>query len=307
MPELPEVETIVSDLNKILPGLIIRDFWCNAKNIIKQPKSFNKFKNDITGKKILKISRRGKNILIEISDSLIILVHQKMTGHLLFGKYQTVSQKSKIKSPKLKNNIIWETAEAGPLRDDPYNRFIHMVLTLSNEKHLVLSDVRKFAKVMLINKNDLENFPDLKNLGPEPLEKDFTLKEFQKILGKTGKNKKIKQFLMEQKNIVGIGNIYADEILWQAGVNPLRNSGDLNEKDIENIFNAIKEVLKTAIKAGGDSMSDYRRPSGEKGNYQNMQNAYRQTGKLCKKNDGGIIKRIKLGQRSTHFCPVHQK
>lgn len=306
MPELPEVQTIVSDLNKILPGLYVRDFWCDVKNMLKQPRSSDEFKNEITGKKILKIFRRGKNILIETSGGLIILVHQKMTGHLLFGKYRTVNPKSKVQNSKLKNNIEWEAAEKGPLKNDPYNRFIHMVLTLSNGKHLVLSDVRKFAKVMLITKNDLENISDLKNLGYEPLEKDFTLKEFQEILEKGGKKRKIKQFLMEQKNIAGIGNIYADEILWTAGVSPLRNIGDLNKEEIERVFYAIKEVLKIAIKAKGDSISDYRRPSGEKGGYQNIQNAYRQTGKPCKKNDGGIIKRVKLGQRSAHFCPVHQ-
>lgn len=296
MPELPEVETIVSDLNKILPGLFVRDFWCDAKNMIKQPKSFDEFKNTITGKKILKISRRGKNILIELRGDLIILVHQKMTGHFLYGKYKFEKSINK-----------WETVENGPLKNDSYNQFIHFVITLSNGKHLAFSDVRKFAKVILFEKSEMEEIPDLKNLGPEPLEKDFTLKKFQKILEHAGKKKKIKQFLMEQKNIAGIGNIYADEILWTAGISPLRNLDELNEEETTRVFHAIKKVLKTAIKAKGDSMSDYRRPSGEKGNYQNMQNVYRQTGKPCKKNDGGIIKRIKICGRSTHFCPVHQK
>lgn len=306
MPELPEVETIVSDLNKALPGLIVRDFWCDSRKMIKAPKDFDEFKNGIVGKKILKIERRGKNILIELSGGLIILAHQKMTGHFLFGRYRTKSQILNLKSQN-NSNVIWEAVEAGPLRDDPYNRFIHIVFTLSNGKHLALSDVRKFAKIMLFKKTELGEISDLKNLGPEPMDKKFTLTEFKKVLEKGGKKKKIKQFLMEQKNIAGIGNIYADEILWTAYVSPLRSLGDLNKKDIENVFKAVKDVLKIAIKAKGDSMSDYRRPSGEKGNYQKIQNAYKQTGKLCKKNDGGIIKRVKLGARSTHFCPVHQK
>lgn len=295
MPELPEVQTIVSDLNKILPGLYVRDFWCDAKNMIKRPKSFDEFKKAITGKNILKISRRGKNILIEISGGLIILVHQKMTGHFLYGNYKYN-----------KGSHKWLAEKKGPLRDDPYNQFIHFVIILSNGKHLAFSDVRKFAKVILFKKSEVEEIVDLKILGPEPLQKNFTLKEFQKILKHMGKKKKIKPFLMEQKNIAGIGNIYSDEILWQADISPFKNSGDLSEEETARVFYAIKEVLKTAIKAKGDSMSDYRRPSGEKGNYQNMQNAYRQTGKPCKKNDGGIIKRVKLGGRSAHFCSIHQ-
>ena len=111
---------------------------------------------------------------------------------------------------------------------------------------------------------------------------------------------------MDQKNIAGIGNIYADEILWEAGINPLRAVKLLNEEELEKIYKAIPKILRRAIKAKGDSMSDYRRPSGAKGNYQNIQNVYRQTGELCKKNDGGIIKRIKIGKRSAHFCPIHQ-
>lgn len=295
MPELPEVQTIVSDLNKILPGLYIRDFWCDARKMIKDPKDFDEFKDKIIGNKILKISRRGKNILIEISGGLIILVHQKMTGHFLYGNYKY-------------NEVLkkWQAEKKGPLRDDPYNQFIHFVITLSNKKHLAFSDVRKFAKVILFKKSETEEIADLKNLGQEPLDKKFTLKEFKEILKRGGKNKKIKQFLMDQNYIAGIGNIYADEILWLAGVSPLRNLGSLNENEKENIFYSIKDVLKIAIKEKGDSMSDYRRPSGEKGNYQNIQNAYRQTGKLCKKNDNGIIKRIKIGSRSAHFCPVHQ-
>lgn len=309
MPELPEVQTIVSDLNKVLPGLTVRDFWCDSRKMIKVPKDFDEFKNGIVGKKILKIERRGKNILIELSGGLIILAHQKMTGHFLYGEYQNVKIKNQNDISKLKNKKekdTWIAVQNGPLKDDPYNKFIHMVFTLSNGNHLAFSDLRKFAKVMLINKNDLENTPDLTKLGPDPIDKKFTLESFKEILRFNGKKKKIKQFLMEQKNIAGIGNIYADEILWAAYVSPLRNLGELNEKDTENIFKAIKEILKTAIKAKGDSMSDYRRPSGEKGNYQKIQNAYRQTGKPCKKNDGGIIKRVKIGGRSTHFCPIHQ-
>jgi len=312
MPELPEVQTIVSDLNKVLPGLIIRDFWCDSPKIIKSPKNLDEFKKSIVGKKILELRRRGKNILIDFSNEFVLLIHQKMTGHLLFGKYKIISKKFHLvdgfqkdsKSKNYQENEFWEAKEAGPLRDDSYNQHIHFVLNLSNGMNLALSDVRKFAKIILGKKEEVENLSELKSLGVEPIQKKFTFRKFQEIISE--KSGKIKQVLMDQKNISGIGNIYADEILWEAGAHPARAAKSLSREELKKIYKAIVKVLKIAIKARGDSMSDYRRPSGEKGNYQNMQNAYRQTGKLCKKNDGGIIKRIKIGQRSTHFCPVHQ-
>lgn len=312
MPELPEVQTIVSDLNKVLPGLYVRDFWCDSQKMIKAPRSLEEFRKNIIGKKILGLRRRGKNILIDLSGEFTLLIHQKMTGHLLYGKYRVKIQHfhsagSREKGKKLKNdkNTVWEAAEAGPLRDDPYNQHIHLILNLSNGKCLALSDVRKFAKAMLVKTEQAENLKELKELGSDPTDKNFTFKKLKEIIAK--KSGKIKQVLMDQKNISGIGNIYADEILWEASVNPLRVARSLSDIEFQKIFKAIKEVLSMAIKAKGDSMSDYRRPSGEKGNYQNMQKVYRQTGKKCAKSDGGIIKRIKLGQRSTHFCPVHQK
>lgn len=304
MPELPEVQTIISDLSKVLPELTVRDFWCGWKKMIKAPKSAEEFRKNIIGKKILELSRKGKNILIDLSGGFTLLIHQKMTGHLLFGKYQKASQKlnSKVKNDE---NIKWEAVEKGLLRDDPYNQYIHFILTLSNGKHLALSDVRKFAKVMLVKSAKLANLKELNELGPDPIDKNFTLKKFKEIISK--KNGKIKQVLMEQKNISGIGNIYSDEILWEAGVSPLRRANSLSDSELQKIFTSVKKVLLIAIKARGDSMSDYRRPSGEKGNYQNLQKAYRQTGKKCFKNDGGTIKRLKIGQRSAHFCSTHQK
>lgn len=277
MPELPEVQTIVSDLERVLPNLKIKDVWSDWKKIIKQPKSFDEFRKKLIGKKIIKIRRKGKNILIDLSGDETLLIHQKMTGHILYG----------------------------PLRDDPYNQYIHLLINLSNGYSLALSDLRKFAKVLIWPTNKLDELEDLKKIGPEPLDKNFTFEKFKEIFA--GKKGKIKHFLMDQKNIAGIGNIYADEILWEAGAHPLREIQKISGAELKKIYEAIKKVLRKAIEAKGDSMSDYRRPSGEKGNYQNMQNAYRMTGQKCKKKDGGVITRVKSGGRGTHFCPVHQK
>ncbi len=298
MPELPEVETIVNDLKTVLPGLKIRDVWTDFKKCVKRPKSFAKFKKEIIGKKILGIERRGKNILILLSRGLILLVHQKMTGHLLYGKW----------TPSLASGggrgVRWESVLPGPLRDDPENRFIHLIFFLSNGYQLALCDMRKFAKVALWKATDPEEIKDVKELGPDPFGKNFTFEKFRRrIKGRRA----IKQVLMDPKIVAGIGNIYADEILWKASVHPAKQAEKLDEKELKKIYGAITPILKRAIKARGSSYIDYRDAFGGKGSYQKTRLAYQMTGTKCKKKDGGIIEKIKIGQRSAHFCPVHQK
>lgn len=292
MPELPEVQTVVSDLNKVLPGLKIREVWCDFRKMIKYSKSFKKFKKELVGKKILKIRRRGKNILIDLSAHKTLLIHQKMTGHMLYGRWNFEQGK-------------WIGIEKGPIRDDPQNRFLHLVIGLSGNKQLALSDLRKFAKVLLWPTDKLSELEDIKDIGPEPLEKSFTFEKFEKIL--ENKRGKIHHVLMDQNIIAGIGNIYSSEILWEAEIHPLKDISQLKEAELKKIYQAIKKVLTKALKAKGDSTSDYRRPSGEKGGYQKIQNAYQMEGTKCKKRDGGTIQRIKIGSRSAHFCPKHQK
>ncbi|MEW5907861.1 MAG: DNA-formamidopyrimidine glycosylase [Patescibacteria group bacterium] len=265
MPELPEVETIVNDLKKVLLGLKIQDVWSDVFPA-------QKIKEEVVGKKILKIERKGKNILIWLSDSRIVLIHLKLTGYLLYG-------------------------------ENPQSKFIHLIFKLSNGKQLALSDVRKFAKVLILDTDKITE--ETKRLGPEPLDKDLTLAKFIERL-KVRKGK-IKQILMDQSVIAGIGNIYSDEILWLAGIHPLKEIKNLTLKEFKNIYQAMKIVLKKAIKARGDSIVDFRDISGKKGKYQEMQYAYQMTGTKCKKKDGGIIKKIKIGGRSAHFCPIHQK
>ncbi len=291
MPELPEVETIVRDLRKAILGRKIEDVWSDAEKIVRRPVSFKEFKKRVIGKKIKNVSRRAKNIIIDLSEDTIILIHQKMTGHLLLGQWY-------------QKGFSWIPKEKGPM-EDPINRFIHLIFWLDNGKMLVLSDLRKFAKVLLLPKKQFEELPELKKLGPEPLDKSFTEAVFSgAIFSKKGK---IKQVLMNQEVISGIGNIYSDEILWEAKIHPLREISKLTLEDAKNIYLATKRVLKTAIRLKGDSMSDYRLLNGEKGGYQNVQKVYRREKKLCLRGDGGIITRLKIGGRSAHFCPVCQK
>ncbi len=280
------METIVNDLKKVLPGLKIRDVWSDFFNA-------RKIKKEAIGRKILKVERRGKNILIYLSDGKTILVHQKMTGHLLYGKFEARSTKSETK---------WIAVEPGPLRD-PENRFIHLLFFLSNGKQLALCDMRKFAKVVILPTEKIAE--EFKKIGIDALNKGLSFVKFKEIIVK--RSGKIKIVLMDQSLIAGIGNIYADEILWMAGAHPLKPANKLKEIELKKIYNAIRPVLKKAIKARGSSYIDYRDAHGREGNYQKMHYAYQQTGKKCQRRDGGIIKKIKIGGRSAHFCPVHQK
>jgi formamidopyrimidine-DNA glycosylase len=282
MPELPEVETTTRGLRKEIIGLKILDVWTdlNTKDkrkvdTISNPHYFLRFKKEISGKKIISVGRRAKNILINTSEGKTILIHMKMTGYLFVGK-----------NPKIK--------------------FAHVIFTLSNKKFLVFSDMRKFGKITLLNTKETDNSKHLKNLGPEPLSKDFDFKKFkERILKKT--NVKIKTVLMDQSIIAGIGNIYSDEILWRAGIHPKRKVVNLKEKELKLIFQAIKTLLKKGIDFGGDSMSDYRNIYGNPGKFQLHHMAYRRTGEKCHKSGcPGVIMREVINNRSAHFCSKHQ-
>jgi len=307
MPELPEVQTTVDILEGKLKGLVVLDVWTDydsvfhkGKNNIKNKKYFSFFKREVLSKKILSVKRRAKNVLINVSGNHTILVHLKMTGHLLYGKYKFENQ------PNVRRGKKWLPASSGPLAD-PYNRFIHLAFSLSNGNTLVLSDARKFAKVFVFDTDKTHEIADLEKLGPEPLHEGFTYKIFKDQLQKKP-NGKIKTVLMDQTIISGIGNIYSDEVLWMSSIHPLTKVKDIGGKSLKLIFNNIKKVLNESIKVGGDSMSDYRNPFGERGGYQDIHKVYRRTGEKCRrKNCKGIVRRLKVGGRSAHYCDVHQK
>jgi len=291
MPELPEVETTVRDLKKHILGRKIEDVWSDAKSLIKKPKDFGLFKKEIIGKEIKKNWRRGKNILFELSGEKTLLIHQKLTGHLLLGKWELAKGE-------------WQAKIPGPLFNDPMNRFLHLIFWLDDGRMLALSDLRKFAKVELWDSEKFKESEELKSLGPEPLEKEFTFEKFRKTLQQA--QGKIKQVLMDQNIIAGIGNIYSDEILWEAKVNPLKETKQLSDEKIKRIYRAMREILPKAIEVGGESISDFRRISGEKGGFDPWRKVYRREGEKCPR-CGTIIKRIKIGGRSTHYCPQCQK
>ncbi len=289
MPELPEVETTIRGLKpKVLHRTFI-DIWTNWPGLIKKPHSFLDFKSQIKGKRILGIKRVGKNILFGLSGDLVMLVHQKMTGHLLYGKWK-------------EENGKWVSQTEGPIKNDPQNRFLHLVFFLNNGFQIALSDLRKFAKVELWQKSEIANDLVLKNLGPDDLK--ISLTQFKNRLRK--KKSKIKQALMDQSVITGIGNIYSDEILFEAKVHPTKLTGELKESQVSAIYKAMKNILALAITAGGTSVSDYRTPTGEKGKFGEIRKVYRKTGESCPDCKAKIA-RLKIGGRSAHYCPRCQK
>lgn len=304
MPELPEVETTVRGIRKYAVGKTITDCWTDydsafhaGKGNIKDRKYFVKFRKLVINSKITGVDRRAKNILIHLSNGYTLLIHMKMTGHVLYGKY--TFDKKKKKDP-------WTPVGEGPLQD-PFNRHIHFVLVLDGHHHLALSDMRKFAKVTLIETDKLEQSLHTSHLGPEPLLANFTLSKFKERLLKRPPAP-IKSALMDQELISGIGNIYSDEILWRAGVHPESRFKAIPEKEVGLMFKAMKETLKKGIDFGGDSMSDYRNLDGERGEFQEHHEAYRRTGKKCRKRGcGGMIERKVIRGRSGHFCGRHQK
>lgn len=322
MPELPEVHTTATKLNDLISGLTISDVWTDyhsplfdGKKQIKNKKYFGQFKKDVVGAKVVSVTRRAKNVLINLNTGKTVLVHMKMTGHLLYGTYKRndkflLAQAGQISNVQLqekwkKESWIPDEKENSPLWDS-YNRFIHLVFSFSNKKNLILSDVRKFAKVVVEDTDEIFTSEHLGDLGPEPLEKNFTYEIFKERLDKKI-NWPIKLALMNQELIAGIGNIYSDEMLWRAGIHPMEPIRNVPPNKIKLLFKTLKETLERGIDFGGDSMSDYRQPDGTPGKFQNKHMAYKRKNVPClKKGCGGIMKRIVVGARSAHFCEKHQ-
>ena len=308
MPELPEVHTTSTILNKLLKGLSIRNVWSDYGGVIHKGKKnikdagyFSAFKKGLKGRQILSVARRGKNVLIHISQEKTIIIHMKMTGHLLYGKYEKTSRKNGGKT-----ETSWKPISPQGLKD-PYNRFIRLAFELSNGKYLALSDARRFAKVAFENTVRLNHHPDLEKLGPEPNDRKFSFTRFKGCLQKKPAGR-VKLVLMDQEIISGIGNIYSDEILWRAGVHPEERVKNIPDRTLKKIYRTMKLILRKGMVLGGDSTSDYRNPHGLRGSFHYHHKAYRRTGNRCgKKGCGGIILRKIVGARSAHFCDRHQK
>ncbi len=288
MPELPEVETIRKGLLAKIKGKKIKDVE------IRVPKLVNfdiaGFKKGVKDASIVNIRRRAKLVIIDLSNGNSLVIHLKLTGQLI---YQGEDEKSTRAIFYFRDSKLSKGEKRRGTR--PF----------SDKTQLVFNDVRKFGYFKLIPTAKLEDFFKAQKFGPEPLDEDFTLDRFKEILKRKSKGK-IKPFLLDQSNIAGIGNIYADESLFEAKILPTRIISTLKEDEIKNLYNSIKKVLNEAIKYKGSSFDSYVDSLGEEGNFAPRVKVYRRTGQKCYRCDG-IVKRIVLGGRGTHFCPKCQK
>jgi formamidopyrimidine-DNA glycosylase len=270
MPELPEVETVTRGLARTIIGKTIAAFDCDTKKMLNHPLAF--YRKTLREKKIIEINRRAKMIIVKLNDGWNILVHLKMTGQLVYGCQR--------------------------------NRFTHAVFTFRDQTHLYFNDVRKFGWLRLFTDAELIKHLD-HDLGPEPLDSAYTLEVINNELKKRPNNR-IKQFLMDNRNVVGIGNIYSDEICYYAKVRPDRRVKTLKEREIKLLFKGIKHILAEAIKYEGTSISDYVNAMGEAGAYAKKLKVYGRYDEKCFK-CCGVVKRLKIGGRTSSFCPRCQK
>lgn len=295
MPELPEVETIVNDLNKKIKGDTIVGFWSDVPAAIKNA-TIDKFKKEIKGRKILQAHRIGKNMFIDLSGEKTMYIHLKMTGHLLVKDQGTVGSEQYF--------------------SDKVNQYIHHIWRLQSkklkvkskndyDKTLEFSDLRKFAKIILLDTPKIKEYKDIINLGVDAMDKKFDFKKFNGILDKYTKTP-VGILLMDQNKIAGIGNIYRSEILFDAGVLPVRKVSALSGAEKKKVFNSTKKILKKAVKFRGTSDSDYRDTDGAPGGFQKILSVYNRERQKCKR-CGTIILRRKLGGRSVFYCPKCQK
>lgn len=306
MPELPEVHTTVTGLREVLPGLVIGDIWTDmwseaklSRNTIKDRSYFPYFKKYTLRRKIVSVRRRAKHILLDLDNGFTVVIHMKMTGHLMYGRYK----KEKTYNGK---EWPWKPVDSTSPLNDPYNRHIRVVFALSNGHHLAFSDSRKFGTIVVEKTSSLqaERFA---RLGPEPLETTFTRTRFKERLMKSPA-RAIKTVLMDQSIVAGIGNIYSDEMLHRAHILPVRTPKSLDETEWKKLFRTMKEVLTEGIDFGGDSTSDYRNIEGRCGTFHENHRVYLRTKEKClTRGCGGIIERQTIGGRSAHFCRKCQK
>jgi len=227
------------------------------------------YQQTLRGLKILSVDRRAKMIIVSLSGGWRLLIHLKLTGQLVY-------------------------------RGDP-NRFTHAIFTFKGKRRLFFNDVRKFGWIRLYREGELDKHLVAMKLGPEPLEAKFTLAQFKRELEKRPNNK-IKQFLMDPANLAGIGNIYSDEICFFARVRPTRRVKELTAHEISLLFKGIKKILTAAVKYEGTSISDYVNVQGEAGAYTKKLKVYQRYGEKCFRCPG-LVERIKLGGRTSSFCP----
>jgi formamidopyrimidine-DNA glycosylase len=287
MPELPEVEVVKKSLERKLKNLTIKEVFINNNKL--RYKINNKELSKIKGLKIISVRRRSKYLLINLEKNITILAHLGMTGKFFIFE----------KNKKYKTSFYYSLKKNDSKHD-------HLTFFLSKGFKLIYNDVRKFGFIKLFESQNIYKCNHLKFLGPEPLNKDFNKNYISNYF--LNKKTKIKNLLMNQKFIAGLGNIYCNEILFLCKISPNRIVKKINKQESEKIVKFTKKIIKKSISQGGSSIKDFASAEGESGNFQQEFNVYNREKKKCKtKKCTGIIKKISISGRSSFFCPRCQK
>jgi len=274
MPELPEVETVRKTLEALVLGKKIEKVTIYWPKMVKHPVEVEQFLDALIGQSILEISRRGK-FLIFYTDDFALISHLRMEGK--YGVFPG---------------------------DTPVENHTHAIFQFTDGTELRYKDVRKFGTYHLYKKGSEWNESPLIGLGPEPFSEEFTLEALKQKLSKT--SRKIKPALLDQKVLVGLGNIYVDEALFRAGIHPERIASTLSDEELKLLHKEIIQTLKEAVEKGGSTIRSYINSQGQIGLFQLELNVYGRNGEACKK-CGSEIEKMVVGGRGTHICPVCQK
>lgn len=273
MPELPEVETVRRTLGQLVAGKTIENVRVFLPRIIMRPDDTEAFSAMLEGRTIVSVERRGKFLRL-LLDGLVLVSHLRMEGR--YGVYRA---------------------------DEEMEKHTHVVFRFTDGTELRYKDVRQFGTMHLFAPGDDLAMAPLNKLGLEPLADDFSAARFREAIA--GRSTKIKPLLLDQAYIAGLGNIYVDEALFEAGIHPERAASSLTKRELDRLHEAIVRTLREAVDAGGSSIKSYVNGQGEMGMFQQQLSVYGRKGETCKRCAEPIVKTVVAG-RGTHFCPKCQ-
>lgn len=284
MPELPEVETIRRGLQDIITGKKIVQ-----SKVYDSPKSFPNSPSDVNNflyrSEITSVRRRAKVLMIDLSTNYTLVIHLKMTGQIIYRG------DIKFGAGHPNDSLI------GDLPD----KSTRVSFDFEDGSKLFFNDQRKFGWIKLIPSLEVKNLPFMQKVGPEPLDDEFTVEDFIHRFERR-KNTSIKAALLDQTVVAGVGNIYADESLWGAKIDPRRRVKDITNDEFKSLYNEVRYVMDLSIKKGGSTDRNYVDAEGNKGSYLEFARVFRREGQACKR-CGHIIEKIKHAGRGTHICP----
>ena len=287
MPELPEVETVRRGLSELIIGKGIKTSSFDT------PKSFPNLMADVThfmiNAEVTAIRRRAKVLMIDLSTDYSLVIHLKMTGQLVF-----VGTNERFGAGHPNDSLV----NALP------DKSTRVTIDFNDGSHLFFNDQRKFGWVKLMPTLEIHNLPFMQKVGPEPLEADFTAEQFKARFTRRARTN-IKAAILDQSVIAGVGNIYADEALWGARIHPKRLTGSITDKEFNDLYNELREVMNLSIAKGGSSNRNYVNAEGKRGSYMDFARVFRREGLPCPR-CGAIIEKLRVAGRGTHVCPICQ-